>query len=153
MDSQTHVTGRKPPRFRRPLHSFRLRTLFVVVTLATAPMALIGWQWRIVQERRRLREEIEHAGGTFQPLTRFSWAVSQTGFNGWKFALLPPEPSAAEREAQYLKRSHLPFPRKWLGDESIESIILPFPYSEPHVGPIRAAFAEANIEPFRPEAH
>jgi hypothetical protein len=30
MDSQTHVTGRKPTRFRRPLHSFRLRTLFVV---------------------------------------------------------------------------------------------------------------------------
>jgi hypothetical protein len=32
MDSQTHVTGRKSRSFR-PLHSFSLRTLFVVVTL------------------------------------------------------------------------------------------------------------------------
>ena len=47
---------------------------------------------------------------------------------------------------------HLPFLRKWLGDEAVGIIDLPLPYSEPHVGPIRAAFPEADIRPFDPRA-
>ncbi len=43
MDSQTHVTGRKPPRFRRPLHSFRLRTLFVGRKFERQPWFMVTW--------------------------------------------------------------------------------------------------------------
>ena len=130
--------------------------MFVVVTLAAAPMAWVGWQWRIVQERQRLRQEIEHAGGRFEPLTPLWLLVQTTSFHS---ILLPNEVhrnatfSQAEFDAQFQKRSYLPFPRKWLGDEPIGYIILPFPYSEPHVGPVQAAFPEAKIEPFRPEHH
>jgi hypothetical protein len=40
------------PRWLRLRYS--LRTLFIVVTLLSVPLAWIGWQWWIVQERTRL---------------------------------------------------------------------------------------------------
>ena len=37
----------------RPRFQFRLRTLFVVVTLFSIPCAYVGWQAKIVRERER----------------------------------------------------------------------------------------------------
>jgi hypothetical protein len=132
---------------RRRWFSFSVRTLLVMVTLSAAPMWWVGLQWRIVQERQRLRHEIEHAGGNIVPLTSWTYAVAATS-GGSRFL-----PSEAQQQARYEKRAHLPFPRKWLGDEPIELIDLPYPYSEPHVGPIRVAFPEATLHPFRAEDH
>jgi len=36
----------------RPRLTFSLRTLFVLVTALAIPLGYVGWQWRIVQERR-----------------------------------------------------------------------------------------------------
>jgi hypothetical protein len=144
---------------RRRWFRFSLRTLLVVVTLGAAPMAWVGWQWRIVQARQRLRQEIEHAGGRFEPVSREWLLVQSISFMTLRLPhspLSPPVDAAsrqADLERRYQKRSYLPFPRKWLGDEPIGRIELPFPYSEPHSGPIRAAFPEADVEPFRPERH
>jgi hypothetical protein len=53
MDSQTHVTGRKPVCFRRPLHSFSLRTMFIAMT---ALCCWLGRELHVVRSRRDLIE-------------------------------------------------------------------------------------------------
>ncbi len=142
-----------PVKRRRATLRFSLRTAFAVLTLAAALLAWVGSQWRVVQERQRLRAEIEQAGGTFQPVTFLTLVVAQTFDTRPRMERRHSLPSFADLKAEFQKRSQLPFPRKWFGDEPIQSITLPFPYSQPHVGPIRAAFPEATIEPFRPEHH
>src|SRR5690349_20051060 len=42
---------------------FRLRTLMIVVTLLAVPCAYVGWQAKIVRERRALFDEIKAADG------------------------------------------------------------------------------------------
>jgi hypothetical protein len=43
-----------PPKRKRRRFQFRLRTLMIVVTLLAVPCGYIGWQARIVRERRDL---------------------------------------------------------------------------------------------------
>ena len=49
------------PRFPRP--RFTLRTLFVVVTLLAIPCAWVGWQAKIVRDRKAKLAEIEAVVG------------------------------------------------------------------------------------------
>ena len=41
-----------PPKSRRRWYQYGLRTLLIVVTLAGCGFAWVGWQFRVVQERR-----------------------------------------------------------------------------------------------------
>jgi len=67
MDDQPNVTRRKPSRFR-PLHSFSLRTLFVVVTV----LCLLAWLIHWVEAQRQLAHA--HLEGA-------QWMAS----HGWEF--------------------------------------------------------------------
>ena len=49
------------PHFR-PRLRFSLRTLFVLVTIVGGGFGYVGWQWRIVQERKAVREWISTNG-------------------------------------------------------------------------------------------
>ncbi len=42
---------------------FRLRTLMIVVAVVAIPCAYVGWQAKIVRERRALLDSIKAAGG------------------------------------------------------------------------------------------
>jgi hypothetical protein len=50
-----------PPKRRR--FQFRLRTLLILVALLAVPCAYVGWQAKIVQERRQFLDEIRSEGG------------------------------------------------------------------------------------------
>ncbi|HEV2973084.1 MAG TPA: hypothetical protein VGY55_24165 [Pirellulales bacterium] len=49
------------PRLRLRWFQFRLRTLFVLTALIALAAMWVGWQIRIVQERKWLREHYPHA--------------------------------------------------------------------------------------------
>jgi hypothetical protein len=74
MDSQTHVTGRKSRSFR-PLHSFSLRTLFVMVTLLALPLCWSTKQWQIVRERKIAQQWID--ANSDQCLREISWGTDR----------------------------------------------------------------------------
>lgn len=59
MDHQPNVTQRKPSGFR-PLHSFSLRTLFVVVT---ALGVWLGWNVNVARQRRDALQLFREHGG------------------------------------------------------------------------------------------
>jgi hypothetical protein len=56
------TTSSSAPSPRRRFQ-FRLRTLMIGVTLLAVPCAYVGWQAKIVRERRALLDEINAAGG------------------------------------------------------------------------------------------
>ena len=43
MESSSHLSGRKQTRFRLPLHSFSLLTLFVITTVVAIVVAIAAW--------------------------------------------------------------------------------------------------------------
>src|SRR4051812_15210089 len=80
---------------------FRLQTLLIVVTLLAVPMAYVGWQAKIVTDRRHLRELIAGAGGTVTvnlpaksgtnpaPLPQPNWLRSLLGDEPAGFIIVP----------------------------------------------------------------
>ncbi len=100
MDDQPHVTRRKPSRFR-PLHSFSLRTLFVVVTLFAIPCAYVGWQAKIVRARQ-------------------NWLKAHPSYCTAS-SLDPTDPDTRPEEPSFV--------RVWLGDEAIGYIYIEDQYA------------------------
>jgi hypothetical protein len=47
-----------PPKRKRRWFQFSLRTVLIVVTLLAVPLAYVGWQAKIVRERRWLLESV-----------------------------------------------------------------------------------------------
>jgi hypothetical protein len=119
MDEQLNVTRRKPSRFR-PLHSFSLRTLLIVVTLLAIPLGWIGYQAKIVRERTALLKKIEDSHGLSLP---FDALYAFPGPNTLNFV------------------------RRWSGDEPIGEIVLSDTIQPADVQEILDAFPEANIHP------
>jgi hypothetical protein len=117
MDSQTHFTGRKPTRFRRPLHSFSLRTVFVVVTVLALLLGWVGDGLRVAMNRRKVRREIEERGGV----------------------LVEYDPAGPGR------RMIVPLQRSWLGDRPIEHVHWPHELTTPDCQWIQGAFPEAAV--------
>jgi hypothetical protein len=104
--------------FRRRFQ-FRLRTLMIVVSLLAMPLGYVGWQAKIVRERKAVLAEIEDAGGGF-----FSDLRTTTGF--WnRFPNWPDEAIASvdsQREVGAPARTKV---RILLGDEGVIVIWLP----------------------------
>jgi hypothetical protein len=48
-----------------PRIQFRLRTLMIVVTLLAVPCAYVGWQAKIVRERKNLLTRLVDSGGGY----------------------------------------------------------------------------------------
>jgi hypothetical protein len=81
---------------------FGLRTLFVMVTLLAC---WLGWELKFVQERRAMLGSLLASGNGY---TTCSQLVASSDEHG--FAYNP---------------ATIPFWRRWLGDEAVESIIVP----------------------------
>ncbi len=112
---------------RRPL-AFSLRTLLVLVAVACVPAAWLGSQWRVVRERRAVRESW---GGDAEVTVVLPSAV-----------LL-----AAEQETGFRWRrspATIPRIRRWLGDKAMHRISFRGADSEKIERALRW-FAEASV--------
>jgi hypothetical protein len=91
-----------PPKRKRRWFQFSLRSLMIVVTLLAVACAYVGWQAKIVQERKVMFAQIESAGGywTWQiptdPRPTVSWVRQLLGDEPRQFLYLPPTTSAEE---------------------------------------------------------
>jgi len=103
---------------------FRLRTLLIVVTLLAMPLGYVGWQARIVRERKAMMNRVYGMG---------CW-VELAANVGW----YPPEAKP--------DRAEIPWLRKCLGDEAVEAFTLPRATSQSDVDQIKAIFPGARIE-------
>jgi hypothetical protein len=64
----------KLPRFQ-----FRLRTLMIVVTLLAVPLGYVGWQAKIMRERRAMLRTIDAAGGRYVVINEGELPAGMTG--------------------------------------------------------------------------
>ena len=65
----TEPSKAEPPNRKRRWFQFSLRTLLIGVTLVAVPCAYVGWQAKIVSERKTMREWMALNGG---------WVVTDT---------------------------------------------------------------------------
>lgn len=90
------VPNAAQPKTRRHWYQFGLRTLLIGVTLLAIPCAYVGWQARIVAQRRTMREQYEKRGFSFSAYNEFS-----------------------------KERASVPWIRRVLGDEPVGEILIP----------------------------
>jgi hypothetical protein len=103
------------PKRKRRWFQFSLRTLIIVVTLLALPLGYVGWQAKIVRERRAMRDSILDAGGYVTDLP---------------FIPGPPPPS---------------WLRRILGDETVEILVVPDETDEKTIAEIRRLFPNTKI--------
>jgi hypothetical protein len=98
---------------------FSLRSLMIVVTLQAVPFAYIGWEAKIVRERRELLNWITQTGGKAYPLV-------------------------SEQVGRY---GEVPLLRRLLGDKTIGAIKLDHPIAPEQRQSIQQCIPEAEIWP------
>ena len=116
---------KKAPRLR--WYQFRLRTLFIGITLYCIALGPFGQDIRIVYERMALLRRLEAAGGSAGPqhLNYEYWRSV-----GCKFD--EPVPSISRF-------------RQWLGDEEYSWIVIPAAATSIDEVPYKTAFPEAAV--------
>jgi hypothetical protein len=127
----------------KPPYQFRLRTLMIVVTLVAIPCGYVGWQAKIVRERKAVLAQIEDAGGGF-----FSDLRTTTGF-GNRFPNWPDEAIASIDSERQLHGSARTTVRVLLGDEGVIVIWLPANVVPPEEARIRECIPEAYVWRFK----
>jgi hypothetical protein len=106
-----------PPKRKRRWFQFSLRTLLIVVTLLAAPLGYVGWQAKIVRERRALLDSIKAAGGSDLTDVLHNSAI-------------PPPP---------------PWLRRILGDQTVEVLLVPATTNEETLARIHRLFPDTLV--------
>ena len=108
-----------------PRFQFRLRTLFVVVTVLSIPCTYIGWQAKVVRERKALLAELSNSGD--------GYITEATGFDLYAYG---------QARQDFYPECRISLIRTWLGDEPIFEIDY-FPHLPPTaVARIHESFPE-----------
>jgi hypothetical protein len=136
---------------RRRWFSFSLRTLFVLVTLLSV---WLGYELKIVRERRALVTWIEQHGGYISddsslppPLAfeKFTWFPRKPNLQN-NFDARPPIVYTFKRPRV---TSGLRWYRKWFGDREVEVIVVPIVWEkQPEVLRLDAMFPESTLFSF-----
>jgi hypothetical protein len=116
---QTEPPKADLPKRERSRFQFRLRTLLIGITLLAIPCAYVGWQAKIVRDRKSIARWIEDHNGELSD-----------NFAG---------------SSQKPYRPHVSWLRGILGDESAALILLPMSVSDDEKQQIENAFPEAEI--------
>jgi hypothetical protein len=117
-----------PPKRKRNLFQFRLRTLLIGVALLAVPCAYVGWQAKIVAERKSLLERSDPSNG---PILTYGEVVNGFG--------------------DHAGLVELPPLREWLGDKAIDRIDLIYDAPPSFAQEVRDAFPEAAIFQIPPD--
>jgi hypothetical protein len=124
-------------RRKRRWLQFRLQTLLIGVTLFCVVGGYIGWQTRLVRERRALLELIVHDGGGYYYFVGEStcWSLPKGG-------KLKPEGTHRLSDGNEQAPSLV---RQWLGDDFVYVILLPKSVPTTDATRIVQVFPEAHV--------
>jgi hypothetical protein len=120
MEAEPHSA---PPKRKRRWFQFRLRTLMIAVTLLAVPCAYVGWQAKIVRQRKSLLDSIQSP----------DWYAEA--------------PNHSEDSEPPPDQRTVPRIRTWLGDRPIVFIFIR--ESNPNKDAMVAAFPEADVQAYR----
>jgi hypothetical protein len=115
------MTDSSHPRRR---FQFRLRTLFIGVTLLAVPLGYVGWQVKIVRERKAIIEGNELIG---------AMAIDASG-----------------RDKVAPGRPDIPWIRRLLGDQDYLNIFAPRSATDEDIERFRSVFPEAEVKQLSP---
>ena len=118
-----------PPNRKRRWFQFSLRTLMIGVTLLAVACAYVGWQFKIVQERKAKLILLHELGGSSITVSEYVNAVT----HGWK------------RDLRNEELPTIPWPRNWLGDAAVIQILIPESVAQSDAEEISRAFSESRI--------
>ena len=108
---------------RMPRFQFSLRTLLIVVTLLAIPCGYVGWQAKIVRDRKTI----------FMRLQRIHELASGQDSDLFFFF------------AHYHAQAEVPWVRCLFGDEGVNVLLLPESTQTSEVEEIKRAFPEADV--------
>jgi hypothetical protein len=114
---------------KRRWHQFRLRTLLIGVTLLAAACGYVGWQLKIVNQRKATLIRLDTLGGASVTVNEYLSAVA----HGWKSDLRNEELPT------------IPWPRSWLGDVAVIQIYIPESVGQSDVEEFIRAFPESRV--------
>ncbi len=106
---------------RRRRFQFRLRTLFVVVTIVAVACAYLAHEWRIVRDRR-------------------NWLL-----NHYQYPMPPSMWSIGQPESEQNPSAGPSMVRRWLGDASHDYVWVFAGFPDTDVVEAKAQFAEAQV--------
>jgi hypothetical protein len=113
----------EPPKRKRRRFQFRLRTLMIGVTLfCVAVGGYVGWQAKIVRERKPILDDVLKRGG----IAHADYTLSQP-------------------QLQRVYLSRVSWFREWLGDHAMKWIILPTGATLEEEQRVRSLFPEAEV--------
>jgi hypothetical protein len=130
----------EPPKRKRRWFQFSLRSLMIVVTLLAVPLGYIGWQAKIVRERRAALDIIvESDGGYWRD--RHEKVSSMIG--------MFPDFSLPRKAYTMISESHPGtepgWVRRWIGDETIMVIFMRDDFLGCDAADLCERFPEADI--------
>ncbi len=130
---QTEPSTAAPPKRRR--FQFRLRTLLIGVTLLAGACGYIGWQVKIVQERKAVADLVQH---------QYNGAVY------WSSEVKRLSPTASGlrilQDGIVLPLREVSWVRRWLGDDAATYILYRMQMPKDEITRMKAAFPEAHFE-------
>jgi hypothetical protein len=106
---------------------FRLRTLLIGVALFAVPCAYIGWQKKIVLERKEMLAQITAGGGSVMLVPSTAGVIFYPIVN---------------RNGTPVRYQAIPTVRRWLGDQYVVDITPPAGMEREGVAQIAALFPE-----------
>jgi hypothetical protein len=105
-----------PPKRKRRWFQFSLRTLLIVVTLLCVACGYVGWQAKIVRDRRELLDSSKPAEWSQTDDENLSWLQRKLGDQGYKRIYL-----AKSVSPELIERFREPFPEALI--EQFDSIV------------------------------
>ena len=112
---------------RLPRFQFSLRTLFIVVTLLSIPCGYVGYQAKIVAERKSMQDRIKEIGGSVI-------LAAEMPHSWWH---------------EDNERPTVNWIRSWLGDEAFDEIVIPRASSLRDTIEVCETFPEAYVSTSR----
>jgi hypothetical protein len=124
MDEKPNTTNRPMAvKFKRRRFQFRLRTLLIVVTLFCVVSSYVGWQMKIVMDRKAAVSDLIGGGGH----------------------ILGPE-GLSPSEVPPARDYSIPFLRRWMGDHAVFWIVYKPGTPDDEIRRLRTTFPEATLK-------
>jgi hypothetical protein len=129
---QCEPPSAESPKPKRRWFQFSLRTLLIVVALLAVPLGYVGWQAKIVRERKAMVREVAKMGGQVVFSSYETKLGPDSHFRFGETTMKPPYPTVSTLRA-------------WLGDDFALGIALPAATPTDTLKRVEQIFPEAKV--------